>query len=326
MIQISNIREKEKIENSSRLPAVNWHLEAYCNYGCKFCYAPLREQREKERISKDEGFIILQSIADYGVEKINFVGGEPMLNPYIDDWIIEAKKLGLVTSIVSNGTKMTEEWLLRMAPHLDWLGLSIDASNDKIHAGIGRGRFGEIRDNKSSHLKRCLEISRFAKKIGYGLKLNTVVCSENIFDDMSELVSEIQPNRWKLFKVLPISGQNDGLVDSMLVTDLQFQKYVNRHRKKLSNQKSIQIVSEDNDEMLGTYAMIDPQGLVYTNLNGNYFFSQKSILEVGFSNAWREVNAGFSNDKFNERGGLWNWKKESKIKINLPILGGDISG
>jgi len=326
MIPISNIREKEKRENSSRLPAVNWHLEAYCNYGCKFCYAPLREQREKERISKDEGFIILQSIADYGVEKINFVGGEPMLNPYIDDWIIAAKELGLVTSIVSNGTKMTEEWLLKMAPHLDWLGLSIDASNDKIHARIGRGRFGEIRDNKSSHLKRCLEISRFAKKIGYGLKLNTVVCSENIFDDMSELVSEIQPNRWKLFKVLPISGQNDGQVDSMLVTDIQFQKYVNRHRKKLTNQKSIQIVSEDNDEMLGTYAMIDPQGLVYTNLNGNYFFSQKSILEVGFSNAWREVNAGFSNDKFNERGGLWNWKKESKIKINLPILGGDISG
>ena len=308
------------------MPAVNWHLEAYCNYGCKFCYAPLREQREKERISKDEGFIILQSIADYGVEKINFVGGEPMLNPYIDDWIIAAKELGLVTSIVSNGTKMTDEWLLRMAPHLDWLGLSIDASNDKIHARIGRGRIGEIRDNKSSHLKRCLEISRFAKKIGYGLKLNTVICSENIFDDMSELVSEMQPNRWKLFKVLPISGQNDGLVDSMLVTDLQFQKYVNRHKEKLTNQKSIQIVSEDNDEMLGTYAMIDPQSLVYTNLNGNYFFSKKSILEVGFSNAWGEVNAGFSNDKFNERGGLWNWKKESKIKINLPILGGDISG
>ena len=326
MIPISNIREKEKRENSSRLPAVNWHLEAYCNYGCKFCYAPLREQREKERISKDEGFIILQNIADYGVEKINFVGGEPMLNPHIDDWIIAAKELGLVTSIVSNGTKMTEEWLLRMSSYLDWLGLSIDASNDKIHAHIGRGRIGEIRDNKSSHLKRCLEISRFAKKIGYGLKLNTVVCSENIFDDMSELVSEMQPNRWKLFKVLPISGQNDGLVDSMLITDLQFQKYVNRHRDKLTNQKSIQIVSEDNDEMLGTYAMIDPQGLVYTNLNGNYFFSQKSILEVGFSNAWREVNAGFSNDKFNERGGLWNWKKESKIKINLPILGGDISG
>ena len=325
MTQISNIREKEKRENSSRLPAVNWHLEAYCNYGCKFCYAPLREQREKERISKDEGFIILQNIADYGVEKINFVGGEPMLNPHIDDWIIAAKELGLVTSIVSNGTKMTEEWLLRMSSYLDWLGLSIDASNDKIHAHIGRGRIGEIRDNKSSHLKRCLEISRFAKKIGYGLKLNTVVCSENIFDDMSELVSEMQPNRWKLFKVLPISGQNDGLVDSMLITDLQFQKYVNRHRDKLTNQKSIQIVSEDNDEMLGTYAMIDPQGLVYTNLNGNYSFSQKSIIEVGFSNAWGEVKVGFSNDKFNERGGQWDYKKES-ITINLPIIGGDISG
>tara|TARA_B100001250_G_scaffold411039_1_gene438751 strand:- start:620 stop:1600 length:981 start_codon:yes stop_codon:yes gene_type:complete len=326
VIPISNIREKEKRENSSRLPAVNWHLEAYCNYGCKFCYAPLQEQRKKEKISKDEGFIILQSIADYGVEKINFVGGEPMLNPYIDDWIIAAKKLGLVTSIVSNGTNMTEVWLLRMFPHLDWLGLSIDASNDKIHARIGRGRIGEIRGNKSSHLKRCLEISRLAKKIGYGLKLNTVVCSENISDDMSELVSEMQPDRWKLFKVLPITGENDGLVDSMLITDIQFQNYVNRHRYKLSNQKSIQIVSEDNDEMLGTYAMIDPQGLVYTNLNGRYSYSQRSISEIGFSNAWAQVEDGFSNEGFNERGGLWNWVKNSEQQLNLPIFGGDIFG
>ena len=113
----------------------------------------MREQREKVRISKDEGFKILQSIADYGVEKINFVGGEPMLNPYIDDWIIEAKELGLVTSIVSNGTKMTEEWLRRMALHLDWLGLSIDASNDEIHTRVGRGRIGEIRDRNNFKLQ-----------------------------------------------------------------------------------------------------------------------------------------------------------------------------
>ena len=95
----------------------------------------------------------------------------------------------------------------------------------------------------------------------------------------------------------------------MLITDLQFQNYVNRHRDKLSNQKIIQIVSEDNDEMLGTYAMIDPQGLVYTNLNGNYSYSQDSILKVGFSNAWAQVEDGFSNEGFNERGGFWSWKK-----------------
>ena len=72
------------------------------------------------------------------------------------------------------------------------------------------------------------------------MKLNTVVYPENIFDDMSELVSDMQPNRWKLFKVLPISGENDGLADSA-ITDLQFQNYVNRHRDKLSNQKIIQL-------------------------------------------------------------------------------------
>ena len=76
--------------------------------------------------------------------------------------------------------------------------------------------------------------------------------------------------------------------------------------------------------MLGTYAMIDPQGLVYTNLNGNYSYSQDSILEVGFSNAWAQVEDGFSNEGFNERGGFWSWKKGSEQKLNLPVLRGEI--
>ena len=57
-----------------------------------------------------------------------------MLHPHLDEWIIESKRVGMVTSIVSNGTNMTKQWLEYMRPHLDWLGLSVDASNDEIHA------------------------------------------------------------------------------------------------------------------------------------------------------------------------------------------------
>ena len=65
-----------------------------------------------------------------------------MLHPFIDQAIIESKRLGMTTSIVSNGTGMDFEWLNRMSPHLDWLGLSIDAPDDEIHAKMGRGRKG----------------------------------------------------------------------------------------------------------------------------------------------------------------------------------------
>ena len=298
--------------------AVNWHLEAYCNYSCSFCYAPLTEQRLMERLTEEEGIKLIQDLSSCGVEKINFVGGEPMLHRHLDAWIIAAKSCGLTTSIVSNGTKMTEEWLTKMRPYLDWLGLSIDASNDEMHLLMGRGLKGEIKSGFSRHLERSKRAWRISQRLGYGLKLNTVVTSVNAHDDMSELVKILRPHRWKIFRVLRIVGENDGRVEPLLISPNHFDDYMARHRRSLQDFKEINIVAEDNEDMLGTYAMIDPQGRAYTNKNRRYLYSKKSCVEVGFLDAWNEVVSGFSEYRFENRGGEWDWKRQ--VPIHLPVL------
>ncbi len=298
--------------------AVNWHLEAFCNYACSFCYAPLTEQRLLTRISEKEGTSLIEDLSSSGVEKINFVGGEPMLHPHLDAWIIAAKSFGLTTSIVSNGTRMTEGWLTEMRPHLDWLGLSIDASNDEMHALMGRGLKGEVASGVSRHLERSKEVWQMARGLGYGLKLNTVVTSVNVDDDMSELVGFLKPHRWKIFRVLRIDGENDGRVEPLLISQNQFDDYMIRHRRSLRDLEGTQIVSEDNEDMLGTYAMIDPQGMVYTNLHGCYHYSKKSAVEIGFSASWAQVMDGFSDIGFESRGGNWEWSQNSARGRLLP--------
>ncbi len=297
--------------------AVNWHLEAYCNYGCRFCYAPLTEQRLMPRLSEEEGTSMIEDLSSSGVEKINFVGGEPMLHPHLEAWIVASKSCGLTTSIVSNGTRMTEGWLTKMRPHLDWLGLSIDASNDEMHALMGRGLKGEITSGFSRHLERSTKVWEIARRLGYGLKLNTVVTSVNSDDDMSELVGFLKPHRWKIFKVLRIEGENDGRVEPLLISQEQFEKYMARHRRYLQDFEGTQIVSEDNEDMLGTYAMIDPQGMVYTNLHSRYHYSKQSVGDIGFLAAWAQVMDGFSNIEFERRGGKWNW---SQGGVPLPLV------
>ena len=299
--------------------AINWHLEAYCNYGCSFCYAPLAEQRLKPRLSEEEGTLMIEDLSSSGVEKINFVGGEPMLHPHLEAWIISAKSCGLTTSIVSNGTKMTEEWLTKMRPYLDWLGLSIDASNDEIHFLMGRGLKGEIASGFSRHLERSKNVWRIAQRLGYGLKLNTVVTSVNADNDMSELVKSLRPHRWKIFRVLHIKGENDGRVEPLLIEQEQFERYMLRHRNSLKGLEETQVVSEDNEEMLGTYAMIDPQGRAYTNLHGYYHYSKQSAVDIGFSTAWAQVMDGFSQRGFINRGGEWSWGKNGN-RIPLPVM------
>jgi radical S-adenosyl methionine domain-containing protein 2 len=299
--------------------AVNWHLEAYCNYSCKFCYAPLIDQRQMPRLSEESGILFIEDLSNSEVEKINFVGGEPMLHPHLETWIITAKSFGLTTSIVSNGTRMSEEWLVKMRPYLDWLGLSIDASNDNLHALMGRGLRGEIASGFSRHLERSKEVWKIARRLGYGLKLNTVVTSINADDHMFELVGFLKPHRWKIFRVLRIEGENDGRVEPLLVSQEQFEDYMVRHRRYFQVFEEIQIVAEDNEDMLGTYAMIDPQGRVYTNLNGHYHYSKQSVVDIGFSAAWEQVMDGFSQKRFINRGGEWSWEKSGN-KIPLPVV------
>lgn len=293
-------------------PAVNWHCEATCNYGCKFCYARFTEQQLLPRMTEAEGIVLLRSVSEAGVAKVNFVGGEPMLHPHLRAWIVEAKRLGMTTSIVSNGTRMTRKWLEEMTPYLDWLGLSIDASNDALHAAMGRGRRGELQNNTSRHLERCREVIQYAKELGYGIKLNTVVSSVNAMDDMSELVRQWRPHRWKIFQALPIAGENDDEMASLEVSPSLFTSYVSRHQRLLRDCTDVDIVGEDNDAMRGTYAMIDPLGLVYTNAEGRYLFSSSPVHLIGFQQAWDQVSGGWSREQFVERDGNWDWTPPSE--------------
>ena len=92
-----------------------------------------------------------------------------------------------------------------------------------------------------------------------------------------------------------------------------------RHRNSLKDLEETQIVSEDNEEMLGTYAMIDPQGRAYTNLHGRYSYSKQSAVDIGYSAAWKQVMGGFSHKGFINRGGEWSWDNNGN-RIPLPVV------
>ena len=64
---------------------------------------------------------------------------------------------------------------------------------------------------ESTHLESGMHIATRAKQLGFKIKLNTVVTRVNMNDDMLAVAEQIQPDRWKVFKVLPIEGQNNGI-------------------------------------------------------------------------------------------------------------------
>jgi radical S-adenosyl methionine domain-containing protein 2 len=120
---------------------------------------------------------------------------------------------------------------------------------------------------------------------------------------MSHLVRQIRPERWKVFQVLPMAGQNDGRVEDLLIDRRQFAAFVHRHQH-LAVQGLAPIV-EDNSGMRGSYVMVDPLGRCFGNATGRHVYSDP-ILEAGVQKALARV--GYIPAKLEVRGGMYAWR------------------
>lgn len=287
------------------IPSVNYHLWEPCNMRCKFCFATFQDVKHtilpKGHLSREEAIEVVLQLAEIGFEKITFAGGEPTLCPWLGELIAVAKDAGMTTMLVTNGSKLTTQFLETNKKHLDWIAVSVDSLNEDTNIRSGRAITGSKPLTKDYYFQLVDAI----KSYGYGLKINTVVNGSNWNEDMSDFVSYAKPKRWKVLQVLPIKGQNDSFIQEFAVTSEQFQSFIARH-SHLENITSI--VPETNDQIKGSYAMVDPAGRFYDNVEGAHNYS-RPILEIGSRLAIQQVNYNFS--KFVSRGGIYQWDRDS---------------
>lgn len=271
--------------------AINYHLIRACNASCRFCFATFRDVAGRIRTS--EARRLLDRLRSAGGEKITFAGGEPTLHPDLGELLGHAKDLGFITCVVTNGFKLGD-LLDAHADILDWAGLSIDSGSEAVQAALGRGR--------GDHVARCVELADRCRAEGVRVKLNTVVTAETWWEDLAPLVRRMRPERWKVFQVLPMAGQNDGAVEDLRISRAQFEAFVARHQHLAD--EGLAPVAEDNDAMRGSYLMVDPLGRFFGNATGRHVYSSP-ILEVGVQAALAQV--GFAPSKFEARGGRYRW-------------------
>ena len=289
------------MNGSTQVPSVNFHLWKPCNMKCSFCFATFQDVGQdtlpKGHLQREDCLAVVEALATAGFDKINFAGGEPTLCPWLPDLIHRAKELELTTSMVTNGSFVTQEWLDRVGGCLDWAAVSIDTVDPEKLKRMGRTtRAGPLSEVD------YLRILDMLRQRHIRLKINTVVTRENYDEDMTGFIAKARPERWKLLQVLPVRGQNDGLVDNLVITHEEFASYVlrNRHVESLG----IVVVPESNDLMTGSYVMVDPAGRFFDNVDGTYVYS-RPINQVGVEVALREVSV--DPDKFRLRDGLYDW-------------------
>mmetsp|Transcript_5409 Transcript_5409/g.8539 ORF Transcript_5409/g.8539 Transcript_5409/m.8539 type:complete len:321 (+) Transcript_5409:1-963(+) len=299
-----DLNEEVNDDTKELVKSVNYFISRKCNYACKFCF---HTQKTTHHLALEQAKLGLRLLKDAGTEKINFAGGEPFYFPELLGQLckIASNDLDLAVSIISNGSLITREWMEEYGRYVDVLGVSVDSFHDATNAAIGRGEGPN--SNKNNHLSRIFKVREWCYEQDIIFKVNTVVCSKNWEEDMTENIRKLNPKRWKVFQVLLLEDENMGneqnLRDArpLVVTDEEFQSFVERH-------KAIpQMIPESNEVMQNSYLLLD-EDMRFLDCSGGGKIPGESILKVGVHRALQQ--AGFDHGMFKERGGVFDWKRD----------------
>ena len=107
----------------------NYYLTYRCNATCSFCdiwekpspYVTLENAKENFR-----------DLKKLGVRVIDFTGGEPLLHRQLPDLLREAKQLGFITTVTSNGL-LYPKYAEKLRGLIDMLHFSLDSPNRDEH-------------------------------------------------------------------------------------------------------------------------------------------------------------------------------------------------
>lgn len=275
---------------SRGIRSANWHLTEVCNYRCRFCFFHRIGERSAT-IGDSER--ILDRLRSLGIEKINLVGGEPLLHPHLVDICRNAKDLGFILGVTSNGSLITDELLDRLDGSVDWFGISIDSGNEAVETRLGRG--------VGDHVARTKEVCSLLRSRGIRLKVNSTITSLNWNEDLRPLISELGPERWKVFQFLHIRGQNDTFAEELSIRKELFESFRLRNQK-ITLARGHVPVFESSKDMLGSYLMVSPLGNLIVNTSGTY---EIKSLTTQMKNPDPNI---LDVEKYLGRGGVYDWR------------------
>lgn len=142
-----------------------------CNYECAFCF---HTTKNTFILPLDKAKVGLRLLCEAGMKKLNISGGEPFLNPkYIGEVFKFCKEeLNLEsTTVVCNGSKVTEKWMHEYGQYLDIMAISCDSFNSETNEKQGRGETG----NGGDHISNVQDVADLCKRYGIRVKINSVI-------------------------------------------------------------------------------------------------------------------------------------------------------
>jgi len=88
---------------------VVWNFTNKCNLNCLHCHQDSSQFSSYPELTTSQAFKVIDNMSDAGVAILTFSGGEPLLRKDLFDAVEQASDSGMLCTVASNGTIMTEE-------------------------------------------------------------------------------------------------------------------------------------------------------------------------------------------------------------------------
>jgi AdoMet-dependent heme synthase len=183
----------------SRAPfLVIWETTQACALACRHCRASARPARDPFELTTQEGFRVIDGVADMGTPLLVFSGGDPLNRPDLLDLVRHARTRGLRTATIPAATSsLTRDVVAGFKDAgLDQMALSLDFPRAELHDAF-RGVPGAF--------DKTIEAAAWAREAGIPLQINTTVCGDTApyLEEMAAFVATLGIVFWEVFFLVP---------------------------------------------------------------------------------------------------------------------------
>lgn len=160
------------VQKDPHLNRLQIELSTKCNFKCTYCYSESGPNKS-DRLSQE---MIRQVITDadkMGVTHIDLTGGEVLIYKGWENVLAQARNLGLVASVHSNGLLLSDRNVEILSAHgVRQLQVTVESHLPQVHVAVGRG--------STSSFEKVINGIKRAQGAGIKVRVAALVHKKNV--------------------------------------------------------------------------------------------------------------------------------------------------
>lgn len=303
---------RKNMYKEHKLKSLFFEVTLRCNARCEHCGSSCGDIVQKDEITKDEIFKVLEDISNAGIYDprtvmLNITGGEPLVRKDLFEIMAYADRLGFPWGITTNGILIDEEAVKNMVKtHMYSVSVSIDGLKETHE------KFRRVPGSYEKILKG-LELMMKEPSIKV-VQVTTCVNKKNLdeLEELYQLLLKMGVPYWRVIEVDPIGRARGN--DDILLDGEGLKRMVRFIREKQMENKMI--VSYGCGHYLGNnmdYDIRNHPFICYTGVNVGCILSNGDIFVCPDVKRRPELIQGnIRKDNFMEV-----WEKKYKVYRSL---------